>query len=101
MHYLGNEGREKLTTSFHTDMTFLSVKRKKKRNGHFSNQGKAMWKQKVLMISRDYFCTGFFFSVDILYEYPKGNLHLIYLVIIMGFEIINPVGVGFLSEKPV
>ena len=78
MPYLGNEGRESLATSFHMDMTFLSVKKRKKcaffksRKGHVETE--------VLTIFRDYFCTGFFFRVDILYMYSKGNLNLIYLI---------------------
>ena len=45
MPYLGNEGRENLTTSFHTDMTFLSVKNFfkrpffKSRKGHVETEG--------------------------------------------------------------
>ena len=48
--------------------------------GHFSNQGKAVWKQKVLTILLEFLYTGFFFRVDVLCMYPKGNLNLIYLI---------------------
>jgi len=80
MPYLGNEGREKLATSFHMDMTFLSKKKKKKENWVFFKSRKGHVETEVLTVFRDYLCTGFFFRVDVLYVYPKGNLNLIYLI---------------------